>query len=152
MLLVNEIAVMRFLSNSLTYIVMIIVAVAFVRRIRKDGMCSGGSRRFDIGNMTNTAAKGSVNLNNNRNMTTKTLQKNRNQVSLKQHNGMTLKDDRNSDWLARQLRDEARAMNNISDMFQLKQQHANKCDAEFIKRFHESNCDADGVDDGVSRR
>ena len=66
-------------------------------------------------------------------------------------NGLSLTDDRSSDWLAKQLKEEASAMVRISDMFQLKQQHANKCDAEFIKRFHESSCDAHGVDDGVKK-
>jgi hypothetical protein len=66
-------------------------------------------------------------------------------------NGLSLTDDRKSDWLARQLREEAAAMVVISDMFQLKNQHVNNCDAEFIKRFHESNCDAYGIDDGIKK-
>ena len=66
--------------------------------------------------------------------------------------GMILKDDKTNDWLARQLRDEARAMNVLSDMFQLKAEHSNSCDAEFIRRFHESNCDTHGVDDGTRKR
>ena len=65
--------------------------------------------------------------------------------------GMSLADDRSSDWLAMQLKEEERAMVRISDMFQLKRQHSANCDAEFIKRFHESNCDAHGVDDGVRK-
>ena len=72
--------------------------------------------------------------------------------ALKAENSMTLKDDRSSDWMARQLRDEALAMAKVSDMFQLKQSHINNCDAEFIKRFHESSCDAHGVDDGSLRK
>ena len=66
-------------------------------------------------------------------------------------NGISMKDDRSSDWLARQLKEEAYALSRVSDMFQLKQQHANKCDAEFIKRFHESSCDAGGIDDGIKK-
>ena len=67
--------------------------------------------------------------------------------SVKQESVM--KDNTSSDWLAMQLREERRAMARISDMFQLKKEHMNKCDAEFIKRFHESSCDAGGIDDGV---
>ena len=63
----------------------------------------------------------------------------------------TLRDDRNNDWLAMQLREEAKARVRMSDMFQMKTEHSNKCDAEFIKRFHESNCDADGIDTGISK-
>lgn len=66
--------------------------------------------------------------------------------------GMILKDDKNNDWLALQLREEAKAKVRMSDMFQLKADHLNKCDAEFIKRFHESNCDADGIDTGTKKR
>jgi hypothetical protein len=73
-------------------------------------------------------------------------------VLLKKHDGMTLQDDRNSDWMAMQLREEARAMARVSEMFKLKQQHMNNCDAEFIKRFHESSCDANGIDDGTHKR
>ncbi len=65
--------------------------------------------------------------------------------------GLSLMDDRSSDWLATQLREEAKAMVRVSDMFQLKQQHSNNCDAEFIRRFHESNCDAYGIDDGTKK-
>ena len=66
-------------------------------------------------------------------------------------NGLSLMDDRSSDWLATQLREEARAMVKVSAMFQLKEHHTNNCDAEFIKRFHESNCDAGSVDDGLKK-
>ena len=65
--------------------------------------------------------------------------------------GLSLMDDRSSDWLATQLREEARAKVKVSAMFQLKEHHANNCDAEFIKRFHESNCDAGSVDDGLKK-
>ncbi len=65
--------------------------------------------------------------------------------------GIILKDDRNNDWLAMQLREEAKARVRVSDMFQMKIEHSNKCDAEFIRRFHESNCDANGIDTGASK-
>lgn len=66
--------------------------------------------------------------------------------------GVILKDDKNNDWLAQQLREEAKAKVRMSDMFQLRYEHMNKCDAEFIKRFHESNCDAEGIDTGDKKR
>ncbi len=65
---------------------------------------------------------------------------------------MILMDDKNNDWLAHQLREEAKAKARMSDMFQLKMEHLNKCDAEFIKRFHESSCDADGIDTATRKR
>lgn len=65
--------------------------------------------------------------------------------------GMILRDDRNNDWLALQLKEEAKARVRMSEMFQMKIEHANKCDAEFIKRFHESSCDAEGIDYGIRK-
>ncbi len=58
-------------------------------------------------------------------------------------------EDRNNDWLAKQLRDESRSREIVSEMFQLKMHHQNNCDAEFIKRFHSSKCDASGIDNGL---
>ncbi len=72
-------------------------------------------------------------------------------ISVRKHDGMTLMDDRANDWMAKQLKDEAIAMVKVSDMFKIKQEHANKCDAEFIRRFHESTCDAEGIDDGTHK-
>ena len=57
-----------------------------------------------------------------------------------------LMDDRDHDWLARQLRDERAAKRKMSEMFDLKREHANNCDAEALKRFHEANCDAEDID------
>lgn len=49
-------------------------------------------------------------------------------------------EDRDNDWLASQLREERRSGNRMSDMFDLKEEHANNCDAYAIKREHERNC------------
>ncbi|MCR5420668.1 MAG: hypothetical protein K6E98_06670 [Lachnospiraceae bacterium] len=74
--------------------------------------------------------------------------KNGSSVKLKNTEGFNLLDDRNNDWLAKQLNEEKKSKQLISEMFQLKQEHLNNCDAEFIKRFHASNCDAQAIDDG----
>ena len=58
----------------------------------------------------------------------------------------TLRDDRNNDWLARQLRDEHRAFKLTSEMFDLKIEHASHCDAKLLEQFHRRNCSAEGVD------
>ena len=72
--------------------------------------------------------------------------------ALRLQGSMTLRDDRSNDWMAKQLREEAQSMVRVSEMFQLKQAHMNNCDAEFIRRFHESGCDAHGIDDGSPRK
>ena len=58
----------------------------------------------------------------------------------------TLRDDRNNDWLARQLRDEHKAFKATSEMFDLKIEHASHCDAKLLEQFHKRNCSAEGVD------
>lgn len=55
-------------------------------------------------------------------------------------------EDRRGDWLARQMEDERQAQRRVSEMFQLKMQHKYNCDAEMLKQFHESHCDANSVD------
>ena len=57
-----------------------------------------------------------------------------------------LRDDRNNDWLARQLREEHKAFKETSEMFDLKIEHASHCDAKILEQFHKRNCDARGVD------
>lgn len=55
-------------------------------------------------------------------------------------------ENRGNDWLARQLSEERIVKKKMSDMFDLKQQHAADCDAEYNKMAHANNCDANGVD------
>ena len=51
-------------------------------------------------------------------------------------------ENRESDWLAKQLREEQQAQRIVSDMFQLKQEHLSHCDSEILKAEHYNNCDA----------
>ncbi len=57
-----------------------------------------------------------------------------------------LMDDREHDWLAGQLREERAAKRRMSDMFDLKMEHTRNCEAEMLRDFHSSNCDAEGID------
>ena len=59
--------------------------------------------------------------------------------------GAVLRDDRNNDWLAQQLRDEHRAFKATSEMFDLKIEHASHCDARLLEQFYKRN-HATGVD------
>ena len=56
-------------------------------------------------------------------------------------------EDREHDWLARQLAEEKRALRRMSEMFDIKISHSKSWDAESLKRFHAENCSAEGVDD-----
>ncbi|MCR4806487.1 MAG: hypothetical protein K5857_02315 [Lachnospiraceae bacterium] len=107
----------------------------------------GTQGRRNTGNRDNSAVNNFSEMVSHYNSVNK-----RTAVNLKEQQGMTLRDDRSNDWMARQLRDEAIALVKVSDMFKLKQSHLNNCDAEFIKRFHESNCDAGGIDDGTHKK
>ena len=63
-----------------------------------------------------------------------------------------LMDDREHDWLARQLREERIAKSRMSDMFELKREHADNCEAHEIKSAHMDNCDAEGTVDTAAGR
>ena len=58
----------------------------------------------------------------------------------------TLKDDRNNDWLAKQMREERSALNAMSEMFGLKLSHMANCEARNIRKEHHDNCDAGSID------
>ncbi len=57
-----------------------------------------------------------------------------------------LEDDRKGDWMAKQMEYERKALREMSEMFQLKMEHRNSCEAQMLKDFHSRGCDADGVD------
>lgn len=59
---------------------------------------------------------------------------------------IVLKDDRNGDWLANQMREERRSLYRMSEMFGLKIQHESNCDAYALKKEHLKHCDADRID------
>lgn len=55
-------------------------------------------------------------------------------------------EDRSNDWLAKEMREERKALYRVSDMFQLKIEHSRQCEAELAREFHSVRCDADGID------
>lgn len=57
-------------------------------------------------------------------------------------------ENRDSDWLAKQLADERVAKRRMSDMMDLRQSHMDNCDARDARFDHMNNCDAGGIDDG----
>ena len=57
-------------------------------------------------------------------------------------------ENRDSDWLAKQLADERVAKRWMSDMMDLRQSHMDNCDARDARFDHMNNCDAGGIDDG----
>ena len=57
-------------------------------------------------------------------------------------------EDRRNDWLARQMAEERVAQKRMSEMFQMKLEHRYNCEAEMLKQFHETRCEANEVDTG----
>lgn len=55
-------------------------------------------------------------------------------------------ENRKNDWLTRQLNEERIAKKRMSEMFNLKQEHAANCDASHVRIEHYNNCDAGGID------
>ena len=58
-------------------------------------------------------------------------------------------EDRNNDWLARQLREEKVLERKMSAMYSLKKHHEENCDARSVRDSHRRNCDAEGIDRGT---
>ncbi len=56
-------------------------------------------------------------------------------------------EDREHDWLARQLAYERAAKGRMSDMFNLKNEHRANCDAGMLRDSHRANCDAEMLRD-----
>lgn len=66
--------------------------------------------------------------------------------SRKERDAALLKmENKDNDWLAKQLRAERQAQIVVSDMFQLKQEHANHCESEMVRAEHFNNCEAQQV-------
>ena len=61
-----------------------------------------------------------------------------------------LMEDRNNDWLAKQIRDEQRVLMR-GDMTDLGAVHDRACAADQLKMYHMNECDADGIDNGHYR-
>lgn len=95
-------------------------------------------------NMANKTLKNTV--ENPVNKPVRRTNNNINEHMAKENIRSSLTDDRNNDWLAKQLRDERVAYTRMSSMFELKMEHRSSCEAEMIKRFHEDNCHANEVD------
>lgn len=60
-------------------------------------------------------------------------------------------EDRHSDWLAKQLRCEQQAQIVVSDMFQLRQEHSNHCDADLIREEHSRSCQQEQTYQGTTK-
>lgn len=133
----------------LVYAIMIVSVVARIKKKKKDASESAGSNKglgnvgamIKAANGGNTVMQGRTISNSRRN---KSAGVNKHMAREK----MNIRgwEDRNGDWLARQMDDERQAQRKVSEMFQLKMQHRNNCEAEMLKQFHESHCDADSVD------
>ena len=63
----------------------------------------------------------------------------------------TLMENRNSDWLAEELRDEKRALYRINAMFGQQMEHKQICDARMLKEYHLEHCSAGGIDTGTMK-
>ena len=62
-----------------------------------------------------------------------------------------LLENRENDWLARQLREEAVSAKRFSAMYGLKRMHEANCPARSLRNEHRENCDAEGIDSGTAR-
>ncbi|MCR4787510.1 MAG: hypothetical protein K5888_02890 [Lachnospiraceae bacterium] len=63
----------------------------------------------------------------------------------------TLMENRESDWLAEELREEKRALYRANIMFGQQMEHRQICDAKMLKEYHLEHCSAGGIDTGQFR-
>ncbi len=64
---------------------------------------------------------------------------------MESHKALAMMEDRQDDWLARQLREESRRKLEISAMLDLKMSHEGNCDADALRQMHQENCDAEQI-------
>ncbi len=58
----------------------------------------------------------------------------------------TLMENRSSDWLATELREERQALYRVNSMFGQQMEHRQICDARMLKEYHLEHCGAEGID------
>ena len=63
----------------------------------------------------------------------------------------TLMENRDSDWLAEELREERRALYRTNAMFGQQMEHKQICDARMLKEYHLDHCSAGGIDTGTMK-
>ena len=129
------------LSGLIYVIVLIFVIVSVVKKSKKiaDGTSRSGKPGYGTGSGKARRPGGFTNYRPHKDI-----------ISVSREMGdrrdSVLRDDKDNDWLARQLREEHRAFRMTSEMFDLKIEHASHCDARLLEQFHRRNCTADGID------
>ena len=144
--------------DAVIVLVVYFVVIAFIVRTiirRKNGNFTPNVKKASsYVNKANSPVKQNYSQNNNqvRGITSakehdhRTNSHNINKDMSKEKSHAGFKDNLYNDWLAKQLREERIAQIRMSDMFDLKAQHHNSCEAEMIRRFHEDKCNANEVD------
>lgn len=129
------------MSNLLSVIIVVIAFYAVIRKMKKasDETKPSSGRKGKSAAAKPARPKGYTNYRPHKDITSvsRDMGDKRNSV---------LKDDKENDWLARQLREEHNAFKLTSDMFDLKIEHASHCDAKILEQFHRRNCDAHDID------
>jgi len=141
-----------FFSGLVSVVVIVLVLVKMASK--KSTVKTSGHKTSSVNNNQNnkaynTMAKKPNNTNIHRDdaFTAALANKNR---EVKRFNHAEM-EDRQNDWLAKELREEKRAQARINEMFQLKATNKRDCQAEMIRDFHRANCDAEGIDTAAGR-
>jgi len=120
-------------------LVFIFIAIGVVNKSKKDVNSAGGIKRIPresgVAKQMHGPTQGSANIREKKTSIS--------QISRAMEN-------RSDDWLARQLADERQAKKRMSDMFQLREEHARHCASDSIREEHTRACQAEGVDNGLS--
>ena len=127
------------MANVLSTVIVLIAVFAVLRKIKKNGDTDGTTVSRTRPASAPVRKQGFTNYRPHKDITSVSR-------DMGDKRSSVLKDDKNNDWLARQLRDEHKAFKATSEMFDLKIEHASHCDARLMAQFHRRNCDANGID------
>ena len=130
------------MSNLLSVVIVLIAVITVIRKTKLSAQSNGDVKAlFNMrpAKKKGTAAARYTNYRPHKDITSVSR-------DMGDRKGSALRDDKDNDWLARQLREEHRAFRATSEMFDLKIEHASHCDARLLEQFHKRKCDAAGVD------
>ena len=131
--------------------VSVIVAIAaFIAKVKEEQKKSGPSKKKNVKPVNIGKTVKPVSFGKNA-MLVSATEEIKSKTNKAKYDGMAAfrsLENRNNDWLARQLREEKQKERLYSEMYGLKRRHEENCPADRLRREHEKSCDADGVDTG----
>lgn len=145
--------ILNILSSFIIPCVWILIIVSAIKRAQKNSKNRGSinkpptKQQMPDRSINNTTIKRNIPVNNIQKPVA--VPKPTHRISARLDNSL---EDRNSDWLSQQKQEEKVSMFNMSEMFGLKINHMNNCDAEALRREHIKVHETHGIDSGTGQK